>query len=246
MTAIDEERDRLNRIAAVSLYGAGANRATIAHSFKVFERYIRPGPVLEMGPAEGHMTGDLVGTNQPLTVVEGAATFCDSLRARFPSAEVVHSLFEDYAPAQAFETIVLGHVLEHVDDPVNVLRIAGAWLTPTGRILAAVPNARSLHRQAAVIMGLLAFEEDLNAADHHHGHRRVYNPETLRRDFREAGLEVEVFGGYWLKPVSNGQIERDWTDEMLSAFMTLGERYPDIAGEIYVVARRNPQAGVAT
>jgi SAM-dependent methyltransferase len=225
MTAIDEERDRLDRIAAVSLYGAGANRATIAHSFKVFERYIRPGPLLEMGPAEGHMTGDLVGTNQPLTVVEGAATFCDSLRARFPSAEVVHSLFEDYAPAQAFETIVLGHVLEHVDDPVNVLRIASAWLTPTGRILAAVPNARSLHRQAAVIMGLLAFEEDLNEADH---------------------LEIEVFGGYWLKPVSNGQIERDWTDEMLTAFMTLGERYPDIAGEIYVVARRNYQPGVAT
>nr|QQZ51406.1 hypothetical protein JKL49_10505 [Phenylobacterium glaciei] len=78
MTTIDEERQRLDRIAAESLYGAGANRATIAHSFKVFERYIRPGPVLEMGPAEGHMTGDLVSTNQPLTVVEGAAFFCDS------------------------------------------------------------------------------------------------------------------------------------------------------------------------
>ena len=82
---------------------------------------------------------------------------------------------------------------------------------------------------------MLPFEEALNEA-HRHGHRRVYNPETFRRDFLLAGLKIEVFGGYWLKPVSNGQIERDWTEEMLSAFMTLGERYPDIAGEIYVVA----------
>jgi hypothetical protein len=30
---------------------------------------------------------------------------------------------------------------------------------------------------------------------------------------------------------------------MLDAFMQLGERYPDIAGEIYVVARNRTSAG---
>jgi hypothetical protein len=87
-------------------------------------------------------------------------------------------------------------------------------------------------------MGLIDFEEQLNEADRHHGHRRVFNPESFRKVFLDAGLEIEIFGGYWLKPVSNGQIERDWSDEMLMAFMKLGERYPDIAAEIYVVASR--------
>jgi len=230
------ERSRLDEIAAESTYGAGANRATIAHSFEVFRRYIQPGPILEMGPAEGFMTGDLAALGQPLTLVEGAAPFCDSLKARFPQATVVNALFEEFNPETRFQTIVLGHVLEHVDDPVGILKCAKPWLAEGGRILAAVPNSRSIHRQAAVLMGMLPFEEALNEADHKHGHRRVYNPETFRRDFLLAGLKIEVFGGYWLKPVSNGQIERDWTEEMLSAFMTLGERYPDIAGEIYVVA----------
>lgn len=233
-----DERNRLDDIAAHSTYGAGANRATIAYSFEVFRRFIRPGPVLEMGPAEGYMTRDLAGLGEPLTIVEGAAVFCEQLKARYPHAEVVHALFEDFRPAQRFRSIVLGHVLEHVDDPVAILKLAREWLSEDGRILAAVPNARSLHRQAAVIMGLLPFEEALNEADHRHGHRRVYTPETFRRDFLEAGLKVEVFGGYWLKPVSNGQIEKDWTPQMLQAFMALGERYPDIAGEIYVVAQR--------
>ncbi|WP_281051516.1 hypothetical protein [Thauera sp. GDN1] len=64
---------------------------------------------------------------------------------------------------------------------------------------------------------------------------------SFRGDFLKAGLSIEVSGGYWLKPVSNGQIERDWTPEMLDAFMVLGERYPDIAGEIYVVAKNEPR-----
>lgn len=103
-------------------------------------------------------------------------------------------------------------------------------------MFAAVPNARSLHRQAAVIMGLLASEDALNARDRHHGHRRVFDPETFQRVFSEAGLTVVSVGGYWLKPVSNRQLEEAWTPEMLDAFMQLGERYPEIAAEIYVVA----------
>jgi hypothetical protein len=85
-------------------------------------------------------------------------------------------------------------------------------------------------------MGLLDFEESLNETDRHHGHRRVYNPETFRHDFHSAGLVIDCFGGYWMKPVSNKQIESHWTNDMLSSFMKLGERYPDIAGEIYIVA----------
>jgi len=115
---------------------------------------------------------------------------------------------------------------------------AKQWLRPrTGRLFAAVPNARSLHRQAAVIMGMLLQEDALNEMDIHHGHRRVFNPETYRNAFYQAGWQVEIFGGYWMKPVSNKQIEVSWTPQMLEAFMQLGERYPDIAGEIYVVAR---------
>lgn len=238
MTQTEENR-RLEDIAQHSRYGAGVNRDTVSYSFEVFRRFIRRGCILELGPAEGIMTDLLVDLGQPLHLVEGSSQFCEDIRRRHPSVTIAHSLFEDYVPQQRFESIILGHVLEHVEDPVAILAKAREWLTDDGRLFAAVPNSRSLHRQAAVIMGLLPFEESLNEADHYHGHRRVYNPETFRRDFKLAGLHIEVFGGYWLKPVSNGQIERDWSPEMLQAFMALGERYPDIAGEIYVVAR-NP------
>jgi 2-polyprenyl-3-methyl-5-hydroxy-6-metoxy-1,4-benzoquinol methylase len=233
------EKQRLEKIAANPRYGEGFNAVSVTYSFEIMQRYIVPGSILEMGPAEGHMTDLLVRLDQPLTCVDGGKPFCDAIAARYPQVEAVHSLFEEYRPDRQFNSIILGHVLEHVEDPVAILSLARNWLAPGGRILAGVPNARSLHRQAAVIMGLLPFEETLNEADRYHGHRRVYTPETFRRDFMQAGLEIEMFGGYWLKPLSNAQLEASHTPEMIRAFMKLGERYPDIAGEIYIVAK-NP------
>lgn len=233
------EKTRLENISAVSLYAAGVNSASIRHSFSIACRYMVGDTILEMGPAEGVMTELLASTGKKLTLVEGSNLFCEDLRRRFPQANVVHALFEEFESNERFDNIILGHVLEHVEDAVDILSRAKQWLRPvTGRLFAAVPNARSLHRQAAVIMGLLKTEDQLNEMDFHHGHRRVFNPETFRNSFSQAGLEIEIFGGYWIKPVSNAQIEKSWTPQMIDAFMVLGERYPDIAGEIYVVASR--------
>lgn len=233
---MNSELDRLERIAGESLYAAGVNADTVRYSFGIFARHLRGDSILEMGPAEGVMTELLANTGKSLTVVEGSRVFCESIAARHPAVHVVCGLFEDFVPERRFDNIVLGHVLEHVDDPSAIVARAARWLTPQGRMLAVVPNSRSLHRQAAVLMKLLASEDSLNATDLHHGHRRVFDPDSFRQCFTAAGLAIEVSGGYWLKPVSNRQIEQAWTPEMLAAFMQLGERYPDIAAEIYVVA----------
>jgi 2-polyprenyl-3-methyl-5-hydroxy-6-metoxy-1,4-benzoquinol methylase len=230
------ERGRLSAIAADSWYGKGVNAATVAHSVRIFSRHWLPGSCLELGPAEGLATAHLAERFTDLTCVDGAESFCASLASRFPHIKVQCALFEEYVPGRKFDNIVLGHVLEHVDDPVTILSRVKSWLAPAGRVFAAVPNARSVHRQMAVVMGLLQRESELNATDKLHGHRRVYNPEEFRQDFQKAGLKIEVFGGYWLKVLSNRQIEETWTPEMIDASMVVGERYPDVAAEIYVIA----------
>ena len=235
---LNEELHRLESIADHSLYSAGINTDTVRYSFRVFARHLRGDTILEMGAAEGVMTELLATTGKSLTVVEGSRKFCDALAVRFPDARVVHALFEEFAPGCQFDNIVLGHVLEHVEDPADIVARAQEWLAPGGCLLAAVPNSRSLHRQAAVLMGMLESESTLNEMDIHHGHRRVFDPESFRQCFLAADLRIDAFGGYWLKPLSNRQIEATWSPQMLEAFMQLGERYPDIAGEIYVVASR--------
>lgn len=156
---MDDEKKRVDEIAARSRYAEGLNTQTTQYSFKIFERHLRPGSLLELGPAEGVMTECLYGKFHDYSAVEGSALFCESLRERFPRLNVIHALFEEFRPGKRYDNILMGHVLEHVKDPVQILSQAKEWLTPGGRIMAAVPNARSLHRQAAVIMGLLKHEK---------------------------------------------------------------------------------------
>jgi 2-polyprenyl-3-methyl-5-hydroxy-6-metoxy-1,4-benzoquinol methylase len=238
--------DDLESKALRSRYAEGINTQIVHHAFKIFKRHITGQTLLELGPAEGVMTDLLVTLGKKITIVEGAASFCDDLRQRHPTLAVHHSLFEEFQPQEQFDTIIMGQVLEHLDSPVTLLRCAREWLAPNGVLLATVPNSRSLHRQAAVLMGLLSFEEELNETDRHHGHKRVYNPETFRRDFLQAGYQIDLFGGFFIKPLSNTQIEQTWTSAMIDSFLQLGERYPDISAALYIVARHKdpPVAGL--
>ena len=230
------EYDRLAKIASDSWYAKGVNSTTVAYSMRVFSRYFRSGSCLELGPAEGLGTAALASHFDDLTCVEGADALAAALRERHPNIRVECEIFENYVPRRTFDNIVLGHVLEHVEDPIEILSRVKSWLSANGRVFALVPNARSLHRQMGVVMGLLESEHSLNALDLHHGHRRVYDPESLQRDFQAAGFRIEVFGGSWIKPVANSHLEANWSPEMIEAAMVVGERYPDIAAEIYVVA----------
>jgi 2-polyprenyl-3-methyl-5-hydroxy-6-metoxy-1,4-benzoquinol methylase len=232
-------KKELDKIARDSWYNKGANALMIKYTAKVFTRFIRSGDILELGPAEGLLTEELQQYANTLTLVEGSSVFCDQLRKKFPHAIVINELFEDVNLKQKYDYIILGHVLEHVDDPINILKKFKKNLKPGGLVLAAVPNSHSIHRQAAVLMGLLSKESAMSEKDIHHGHKRVYNPSLFREHFLQAGYNIEVFGGYWLKPLSDAQLEASWTEDMMNAFFKLGELYPDIAAEIYIVASAN-------
>ena len=231
-----EEVQWQEQVARSVDYFDGICKIAAEYSLRIVKRHLVGKRLLEVGPADGHMTRGLV-KDFDITLVEPSETLCHKLRQCFPAAKVVPSLVEDYSPSERFESILLCHVLDHVRDPEEVVRMAGSWLLPGGKIIAIAPNSESLHRQAAVRMGLLPAVNAFSERDQTQGKRRIFNREEFRQLFSNAGLEIEFFGGYWLKPISNRQIEQQWTPEMIDAFFALGESYPEIAAEMFLVAR---------
>lgn len=230
-----EELQWQEHVARTFDYFDGICAAAADYSLGIVKRYLVGKSILEVGPADGYMTRGLGGTFD-LTLVEPSEVLCQKLRQSFPHARVVSSLIESFSPSISFNNILLCHLLDHVQDPELVVRSTVEWLAPGGRVIAIAPNSDSLHRQAAVRMQLLPATNAFTERDQAQGKRRIFNREEFRRLFSSAGLKIEAFGGYWLKPVSNRQIEQQWTPLMMDAFFALGEKYPEIAAEMYLVA----------
>lgn len=213
------------------------DKQLIRMRYRTIKPYFSGPEGLELGPAEGQMTRFLVSDFKRLTVVEGSEKLLE-LIPDAPNLTKVHALFEDFIPDREFNTIILEHILEHVESPVDLLRRAGRWICPGGRILAGVPNGNSIHRLAAVKMGLLKHPCELNERDKKQGHRRVYEASTFRSDIEKAGLNIAKMGGVFLKPLSNKQIEDHWSPEMIEGFFKLAEDFPLWAADLYAVCER--------
>ncbi|AVH64256.1 class I SAM-dependent methyltransferase [Nostoc sp. 'Peltigera membranacea cyanobiont' N6] len=210
------------------------DKQLIHFKYKTIKPYIQGTKGLKLGPGDGQMTQFLVQDFVDLTVVDGSEELLESI-PNAPNLTKVHTLFEEFQPQNKFNTIVMSHILEHVAEAVALLQRVKHWLASEGKILTVVPNGHSIHRLAAVKMGLLKEPCELNSRDHALGHRRVYTPTTFRKDIEEAGLRIVEMGGVFFKPLSNQQIQDHWTEEMIQGFYELGKDFPEYAAEIYAV-----------
>ena len=210
------------------------DKRLIRYRYASFNHSFQGENCLELGPADGQMTQFLVNDFKKITVVEGSLELLNKI-PDYDNLIKVHSLFEDYQPNEFFETIILEHILEHVEDPIALMRMVKKWLAPGGKLFLGVPNANSIHRLAAVKMGLLNEPSQLNSRDISLGHRRVYTHETFKNDIIASGLSIQEIGGVFFKPLSNGQIENGWDEKMIQGFFELGKDFPEYAAEIFAV-----------
>jgi 2-polyprenyl-3-methyl-5-hydroxy-6-metoxy-1,4-benzoquinol methylase len=212
---------------------------------RTFQPYLHPAArALEFGCCDGYMTSLIAPQVAELTVIDGSQTFINMARARVPpSVEFVHTLFEDFAPTRKFDCIFATYVLEHVEDAVGFLRLAGRLLADDGRLFLVVPNARAFSRQLARHMGLLDDLFALTQNDINHGHRRVYDRVTLNRDIESAGLQQVAQGGLLLKLLADFQMDKMMDggilgEPQLEGLYKMGLEYPDLAGSLFSVCRR--------
>jgi SAM-dependent methyltransferase len=94
-------------------------------------------------------------------------------RARFRSRDLLADSGPDSDEADWATHAVCSEVMEHVDDPVALMRNARRYLAEGCRVVVTVPGG------------------PMSAFDRHIGHRRHFTAGDLARVLREAGLEVQ-------------------------------------------------------
>lgn len=219
----------------------------VMHPFMIraFTPFFKPGNLLELGSFKGDFTARLAEKFNAITCVEASEEAMTIARERLgKNVSFVHSRFEDVQLPERYDNIVLTHVLEHIDDPVNLLkRINDEWLTDDGHLFLVCPNAHAASRQIAVKMGLISHNSAVTEAEFLHGHRCTYSLDTLERDARLAGLNVVYRTGIFFKALANFQWDKLLRTDIISTqylegCYELGHQYPDLCSSIFLLCKK--------
>jgi 2-polyprenyl-3-methyl-5-hydroxy-6-metoxy-1,4-benzoquinol methylase len=215
------------------------------YMIKSFKPFLNEGRLLELGSSKGEFTERLVPLFDDVTCVEASDAALEDARARLGDRVVfVNSPLETASLPCRYDNIVFTHVLEHIDDPVKVLRrINEEWLEEHGRLFLVCPNANAPSRQIAVKMGLVSHNAAVTHAEAAHGHRRTYSLDTLERDAVAAGLKVVHRSGIFFKALANFQFDRLLATDIISegylnGCYELGQQYPDLCSSIFLLCER--------
>ena len=129
------------------------------------------------------------------------------------------TLGADPIPWDSFDAIVMSHVVEHLVEPVKILRDVLAKLSPGGLLYVAVPNIESLQFR---IFG--KYWDAINPMVH----MQYFNEKSLTRLLREAGFVHP-------ERIQFPPLPRSMTPKWMHLFRELGG---DESGELAIVVER--------
>lgn len=198
--------------------------------------------ILELGLGHGFSTHIFSGTFVRHVVLDGSRAVIDNFKERFPEnkAEIVETYFEVFESDEKFDLIVLGFILEHVDNPKVILEKYRDFLAPGGKIYVSVPNAEVLNRKLGNIAGVLPDLQALSDNDILLGHQRYYTVESLTDDINESGYEVAKMEGIYLKPFKTSQmIQLNLGKNIIDALCTVGIDYPELSCGLLAELKEN-------
>ncbi|ANL65255.1 methyltransferase domain-containing protein [Rhizobium phaseoli] len=212
------------------------------YMLKSFMPFFRPGSLLELGSFRGDFTKRIVPYFDDITCVEASDEAIAVARNELGDGlTFINDVFEEVKLPKRYDNVLLTHVLEHLDDPVGVLkRVNDEWLSEGGRLFLVCPNANAPSRQIAVKMGLISHNSAITKAEAEHGHRITYSLDTLERDARLAGLNVVHRSGVFFKALANFQWDRLLQTDIISSqylegCYQLGQVYPDLCASIFLM-----------
>lgn len=195
--------------------------------------------ILEVGVGSGDITMMLARQYKNLCYVEPDIAICELVNARLkdeaiaPVRYICSGIENTELESGQFDNIIMLGVLEHLADPLSVLKKMAGLLKQSGTLHVTVNLAGSLHRWLGLEMGILDDLTSLTAAEKNHGHYRVYTHQTILEELTNAGFKVSYEQTYYLKPLPTALLA-GLSIEQHRALNNLGAKFKDLASYIYI------------
>ena len=166
-------------------------------------------------------------------VLEGDENIINKYKIEHPKSniQIKKTYFEEWDEKEykEFDIIIAGFILEHVENPREILKKYKQKLSKNGKIFITVPNAEALNRRIGFEAGILANLQELSENDKRQGHRRYYTVNEIKEECQSVGLKIQRVEGIYMKPLTTKQLlSLDMDRNILEAFCTVGKDYPEL------------------
>ena len=203
---------------------------------RILEKLVE-GSFLELGLGHGYTIQEFLKHVNGYTILEGSSAVIENFKNKeaelFTKVNIIETYFETFETDKKYDNIVMGFILEHVDNPDLILENYKKLLTKKGKIFIAVPNAESLHRQIGFHAGYMDDVKSLSDSDLLLGHRRYYDKQELLNLATKHQLKVLSIEGIFLKPFTTSQLQSlELSSEIINGMLEMGKKYPELSNAI--------------
>jgi 2-polyprenyl-3-methyl-5-hydroxy-6-metoxy-1,4-benzoquinol methylase len=148
--------------------------------------------VLDVGCSEGLLSKRIYQNNCTVVGIEldteaalKAKSFCNEVIIGDVESVDLNLEYLNY-----FDVIVFADILEHLKDPLEVLKTFKNYLTDEGYIIISVPNIANWKIRLQLLFGNFEYSE-YGILDN--SHLRFFNEKSVRKLVNDAGFEISVF-----------------------------------------------------
>ncbi len=216
---------------------------------RAYETYgnLSYGNILDVGCNNAFITQRFIGKFKVVEGVDKSKHFIEVARKRCPKTMFYTSKIETFQPRKKYDFIIALGLLEHLSEPIEVLRKLKTMICSDGIIHVQVPNAYSLNRQLGLKMGIIKEIYELHHDAINIDHTKEYDLKILESEVKQADLQIMDSGGFFLKPFTNQQMQffleewnkpnNGWKTNLADGLYQLGRDMQNMAALLYVTAR---------
>ena len=197
--------------------------------------------LLELGLGHGYTTQIFAPHFRRHVVIDASSEIIQRFTIANPGlhTELNEAYFEEFESSEVFDTIIMGFILEHVDDPDFILRRYRKNLADEGSLFVAVPNYEALNKRFGHAAGMIADMSALSDADLQAGHQRLFSMESLTKLATSAEYQIRSVEGIFLKPITTAQITQlQLSEAVLRGMLEIGVDYPELSVGILMELRK--------
>ncbi len=209
---------------------------------KRLQELLKGASCLELGIGHGYTTNTFSKHFRNYVVIEGSAKMIERFNEMHPNTNIAIELayFEDFDTSNKYDVILMGYVLEHVENPEFILRKFKNYLKQNGALYVVVPNGSALNRRFGLKAGYIKSLDEMSDFDYVCGHKRTFTYESITELVERCQFRINKIEGIFLKCMATSQmIELKLPDKIIDAMCKVGVEYPELCACILLELKHN-------